>query len=99
MSGAVGSRPSLTRRGTPVASDRASFASHSCSGMSSLLWRFDRSKASRTEFVTGYFWGGTDAGIEADITGCYGKRDSVGRYTAAASYGAAGPSPTQGGRA
>ena len=87
------------RSGTPVASERASFASHSCSGISSLLWRFDRSNASRTESVTGYFWGAAGAGIEADITGCYGERGSDGRYTAAASYGAVGRFPTQSGRA
>ena len=61
--------------------------------------RFDRSNAARTDSVTGYCWGAAGAGIEADITGCYGKRGSDGRYTAAASYGAAGSFPTQSGRA
>src|SRR5471030_816773 len=48
MSGAVGSRPSLTRSGTPVASDRASFASQSASGKSSLQWRFEIAMARET---------------------------------------------------
>jgi hypothetical protein len=53
MSGAVGSRPSLIRSGTPVASDRASLRSHSFSGISSLQRRSDVASARRTESVTG----------------------------------------------
>src|SRR5450432_1584461 len=48
MSGAVGSRPSLTRSGTPVASDRANLASQSASGRSSLQRRFEIAMARKT---------------------------------------------------
>ena len=67
--------------------------SHSLSGMSSLQWRRDSSKAARTESVTGYFRDGSDTGKAADITGCYGEGALNGRYTAAASYRGGGKTP------
>src|SRR4051794_20319556 len=96
MSGAVGSRPSLIRSGTPVASERASFCTHSLSGMSSLDRRSDCASAPRTDSVTGYWaLAAPGSGIEADITGSYGNRASDGRYTGAASYEPVGWCPTR----
>src|SRR5947209_6283855 len=100
MSGAVGSRPSLMRSGTPVASERASFWIHSLSGISSLQRRSDRARASRTELVTGYpDDGGAGERIEADITGCYGTRATGGRYTARGVLQASGIVRCESGRA
>jgi hypothetical protein len=61
MSGAVGSRPSLMRKGWPVASERASLASHSDCGSSSSQPRSETARASRTRSVNGWDGGGTGA--------------------------------------
>ena len=53
--GAVGSRPNLMRKGTPVASDLASFLTQSSCGMSSSQPRKVTAKASLTASVTGYW--------------------------------------------
>jgi len=53
MSGAVGSRPSLMRNGTPVACERASLRTQSASGSSSSHPRRETASASRTRSSTG----------------------------------------------
>ena len=85
MSGAVGSRPSLMRSGTPVASERASLASQSACGNSSSQPRLEIAKAFRTRSVTGCL-GSAGTGVEGkDIRGFSGDGRGAGSvYCAAA---------------
>jgi hypothetical protein len=69
MSGAVGSRPSFTRSGLPVAAERASFFNQSACGSSSSQPRSDSAMASRTASVSGKD-GVVPVAVGSDI-GCY----------------------------
>src|ERR1700741_4394096 len=95
MSGAVGSRPSLTRSGTPVASERTNLDSQSGSGSNSLQRRFEMASARDTASLTGAAGAGA-ATEDTDIGRLGGKGRRKGPlYSAAASYSAASEHPTR----
>src|SRR5688500_14795001 len=77
ISGAVGSKPSLIRNGTPVASDLDSFATQSASGNSSSQERWVVASASSTRSVIGYFAAERGEVAVADMEAGCGKCGAV----------------------
>src|SRR6186713_419735 len=95
MSGAVGSRPSLIRSGTPFASERTNLDSQSASGSNSLQRRFEIASARKTASLAGPAGAGA-ATEDTDIGRLGGKGRRKGPvYSAAASYSAASKDPTR----
>src|SRR6478672_388485 len=96
MSGAVGSRPSLIRSGTPVASERTSLDTQSASGSNSLQRRLEIATARETASLTGPAGSEGTATEDTDIGGMGRKGRRKGPvYSAAASYGVASNHPTR----
>ena len=95
MSGAVGSRPSFTRSGVPVASERSNFFSHSACGSNSSQPRSETAMASRTRSLT---TAGTSAVFKAsDIGSFLGTFPGIGPRAGCYTRASQGPPPVYGG--